>query len=336
MRHPWVNIILFALLIIQLISGYLGFVNAVEQKAWLLWLHGVGAYAIIMVFLWKGAVIWDVWGRGKSWTWRRVSFVVLLLLLCLVLLLGVLWSFGGLAYLFGFSLLSLHIYVAVPLLFLLGYHAWRMRWILRRPRATDRRALLRGLTISAAAGALWWLARPLTRARRFTGSYEVGSFGGSFPRVSWINDDPAPIEGATWQLRVAGRVAQPLTLSYQTLLARAGDEITATIDCTGGWYSTQVWRGIAVATLLQQARVLPEARSVKVISVTGYWRRFDLEEIGDALLATHVAGEPLSHGHGFPLRLIVPDKRGFAWVKWITALEVETVSPWWQPPLPLQ
>jgi DMSO/TMAO reductase YedYZ molybdopterin-dependent catalytic subunit len=40
------------------------------------------------------------------------------------------------------------------------------------------------------------------------------------------------------------------------------------------------------------------------------------------LLATHVGDEPLSHGHGAPLRLVAPNRRGFQWVKWIDEIEI--------------
>jgi DMSO/TMAO reductase YedYZ molybdopterin-dependent catalytic subunit len=45
-------------------------------------------------------------------------------------------------------------------------------------------------------------------------------------------------------------------------------------------------------------------------------------EAREALLATHVGGERLSHGHGFPLRLVAPGRRGFQWVKWVERVEV--------------
>ena len=35
------------------------------------------------------------------------------------------------------------------------------------------------------------------------------------------------------------------------------------------------------------------------------------------LLATHVGGEPISPGHGAPVRLVAPNRRGFQWVKWV-------------------
>ena len=87
--------------------------------------------------------------------------------------------------------------------------------------------------------------------------------------------------------------------------------------------------------VLERAGADPEARSVTVRSATGYWRRFSMEEARGYLLATHVGGEPLWHGHGAPVRLVAPDKRGFEWVKWVVSLRVEDSWSWWQPPLPL-
>jgi DMSO/TMAO reductase YedYZ molybdopterin-dependent catalytic subunit len=35
-----------------------------------------------------------------------------------------------------------------------------------------------------------------------------------------------------------------------------------------------------------------------------------------------VGGEVFDHGHGFPLRAVVPSRRGWQWVKWLVAVEV--------------
>ena len=74
----------------------------------------------------------------------------------------------------------------------------------------------------------------------------------------------------------------------------------ATLDCTGGWYTEQEWRGVPLATLLDRAGADRRAGSVRVVGVTGYARRFSLDHARHLLLATHVAGEPLDHGHGAP------------------------------------
>jgi DMSO/TMAO reductase YedYZ molybdopterin-dependent catalytic subunit len=59
-----------------------------------------------------------------------------------------------------------------------------------------------------------------------------------------------------------------------------------------------------------------------VISHTGYRWSFDRADADDLLLATHVGGEALSHGHGAPVRLVAPGQRGFIWVKWVTRIEL--------------
>jgi DMSO/TMAO reductase YedYZ molybdopterin-dependent catalytic subunit len=59
-----------------------------------------------------------------------------------------------------------------------------------------------------------------------------------------------------------------------------------------------------------------------VISHTGYRWGFELRELADLLLATHVGGEELVHGHGAPLRLVARSRRGFQWVKWVVRIEL--------------
>lgn len=91
-----------------------------------------------------------------------------------------------------------------------------------------------------------------------------------------------------------------------------------------------------VTALLEQAGFKDGARSLLVHSSTGYARRFPLGEADGLLLATHVEDEPLSAGHGFPLRLVAPGHRGYGWVKWVAELEVSSDPAWLEPPLPLQ
>jgi hypothetical protein len=42
----------------------------------------------------------------------------------------------------------------------------------------------------------------------------------------------------------------------------------------------------------------------------------------DVLLAYMMNGETLPEEHGFPLRLVAPDKAGYKWVKWVVRMEV--------------
>jgi DMSO/TMAO reductase YedYZ molybdopterin-dependent catalytic subunit len=126
-----------------------------------------------------------------------------------------------------------------------------------------------------------------------------------------------PIDGRTWRLSVAGEVERPFTLTYEEVLSLAGGHTDGLIDCTGGWYSTQSWEGVGVAGLLERAGVKPGAQSVS----------FETDRVG---------GQTLDHGHGFPLRLVAPNYRGFNWVKWITRVQVHATPQWLQPPVPLR
>jgi len=348
MKNPWVNLLLLLLLIAQAITGYFGFTNGRESAAWLLQLHGIVAYGLVLLFFAKATIVLDVWRRKRRWTSRRAGFVVALALLVLTLLSGLLWTFQGPIYLGGFSLVSLHIYIAVPLMALMLWHAWHMRAVRRVPGAAGRRLFLGGLA-TVAGGLLFWATVGWARAaaglsgasRRFTGSYETGSHTPDFPVVSWIADRPPPIDRATWRLRVEGAVARPLSLSYDELAALAQSEVAAALDCTGGWYSVQRWRGVAVGELLARAGVLPAAASVTFEAVSGYRRRFPVDEAAAALLALGTLGQedvfhPLAHGHGAPIRVVLPGRRGMEWVKWLAVIRVNETGPWWQPPLPLQ
>ena len=104
-----------------------------------------------------------------------------------------------------------------------------------------------------------------------------------------------------------------------------GDRVRAVLDCTGGWYAAQDWAGVRLDRLLSEVtdEDLPEDGSIDVISRTGYRRRLPLRDASSLLLATSAAGQPLSDGHGAPVRLVAPGRRGFWWVKWVERVEVE-------------
>jgi DMSO/TMAO reductase YedYZ molybdopterin-dependent catalytic subunit len=110
-----------------------------------------------------------------------------------------------------------------------------------------------------------------------------------------------------------------------------GDEIRATLDCTGGWYSVHDWSGIRLD------RVLPATPGLSVVvrSVTGYARRLPSGDASRTWLATRLDGVELPADHGGPVRLVAPGRRGFWWVKWVSSIEIEDTPWWWQPPFPL-
>lgn len=341
-RFPWANVALLAFLLVELTTGGIGLLGTSDPYRVLFWLHAVGAYGIVFVLFAKGVIVYHAVSRRPGLTRARVALGLMSALLLATLVTGFVWITVGPRYALGISLVNLHAYLAILLALLLAWHVVDRRWIVRVPAARDRAAFLRFVALAAAGVAFWQVERPVQRLlgtpgsrRRFTGSYERGSFAGAFPAVSWLNDDPAPVELESWRLVVDGAVERRLELTYEDMASRSGARLVATLDCTGGWYSTQEWSGVALGRLLDEAGVRPGARSVSVESITGYGRRFSLADARRLVLATRCSSEPLSHGHGSPARLVVPDQRGFDWVKWVARIRVSETSHLWQSPFPL-
>jgi DMSO/TMAO reductase YedYZ molybdopterin-dependent catalytic subunit len=199
-----------------------------------------------------------------------------------------------------------------------------------RPRAADfgRRAVLRGAVLARGSTALT-IALPHA-GRGVTRSLERGSFQPpATPVTQWLWDGVPTLNGQRWRLQVGDR-----PWSREELERLVDREVVATLDCTGGWYAHQRWRGVRIDRLLA-ASAIAAGHSVEVRSVTGYSRRFPLHDGPNLLLATKLGGEPVSVEHGFPARLVAPNRRGFWWVKWVIESKVDDHPWWWQPPFPL-
>lgn len=315
-------------------TGLLSLVSGHDSSAWVWSLHGGGGAALGLVVGWKLRRVWRRVTDLRSWDRRTFAGVVATGVVIAALGSGWVWSSGGDLYVTGFNLLNWHITLGVVLTFAVGLHGL-LRWQpLRRtdllPPAAQarRRQLLQLGAIGAAALATNWLQRPTAAAlgwrgatRRWTGSYEAGSFqGNAFPATSWVADRPVPLSAESYRLTVIGLVRSPLSLPLSAI--PDNDQITATLDCTGGFFSTQHWRGVQLQRLIAMAEPLPTGTHVRVVSITGYRWSFPLAEAATLLLASRVGAEQLAHGHGAPLRLVAPGRRGFQWIKWVVRIEL--------------
>lgn len=288
-------------------------------------IHGALGMAVVVLAPWKAIVINRGLQRRRP---SRILSVGLLLSSLATIGSGAAHAAGwtGMA---GVGSMQVHVGAGVAATVFLVGHV-RARPV--RVRSTDlgrRSAVRTGLLTGAAA--LVWVAwegvLDLTGAtggrRRATGSHVRGSFDPSgFPVTSWLDDRIPPLR-TPWTVEIDGSPVDVATLDQ-------GDEMVATLDCTGGWYTTQLWSGTRLDRLLR----VGEARSVEVVSATGYARRLPASSTGAVLLATRVGGQPLTPGHGAPVRLVVPGRRGFWWVKWVVAVRTSSTPSWLQLPLP--
>jgi DMSO/TMAO reductase YedYZ molybdopterin-dependent catalytic subunit len=162
-------------------------------------------------------------------------------------------------------------------------------------------------------------------ARRASASKPVGSFtGNAFTAEIWQFDGVPEIDPVAWRLEVAVAGGLRATLVMPQLAALPAASFDALLDCTGGWWTEQRWTGWRVADVLGLAGLPDDGRAAlaEVVSVTGHRWTFPLPELRTMLLATHVGGEPISAGHGAPVRLVAPGRRGMQWVKWVSRIEI--------------
>ncbi len=326
------NLALAVLLLLALVSGGLSFATGTAAARWPVLAHGVLGLAIVILAPWKAVIARRGLGRSRPGRWASV---VLAILTGTAVVSGVLFSTGINLRYGPLNAMQVHVGSALATIPFAVHHLWRRPV---RPQRFDvaRRNLLRAGGLAGVAGVAWLgveaasrLLRLPGRRRRFTGSHERGSHDpAAMPATQWFDDSPPDLDPDAWRLAVTA-AAGASELAFADL--DRGDEVTAVLDCTSGWWSEQTWAGTSVAHLLGDAR----GRSILVRSATGYARRFPMADAGRLLLATRIGGEPLSRRHGSPARLVAPGRRGFWWVKWVVEIEVDDRPWWWQAPFPL-
>ncbi len=159
------------------------------------------------------------------------------------------------------------------------------------------------------------------------------------PRSAFYRIDTAlvvpQVDPATWQLRIHGRVRNPITLSFADLLARPLVERYVTLACVsnevgGDLIGNARWLGVPLRDLLAEAEPQEGADQVVGRSVDGWTCGTPtavLRDGRDALLAIGMNGEPLPVEHGFPARMVVPGLYGYVSAcKWVTELELTSFA----------
>src|SRR5919107_5653446 len=163
-----------------------------------------------------------------------------------------------------------------------------------------------------------------------------------------VHFDIPVIDADRHELSVDGRVRTPLGLRMDDLRRRRAVSTPVVMECAGGgraylsprpvsapWHDEAVgcaeWTGVPLRDVLAEAGVLDDAveilftgcdRGVDQGVEQDYQRSLPVAEAmrDGVLLAYAMNGGPIPPGHGHPLRLVVPEWYGMAWVKWLRSI----------------
>ncbi len=134
---------------------------------------------------------------------------------------------------------------------------------------------------------------------------------------------------ADYRLRINGLVDNPVELDLVQLRALEHHEQITQHFCIQGWSGVAKWGGVSMQTIMDLVGPKPEAKWVVFYSLGDgpdegvYYDAHPIEQMSYHLtmLAYDMNGEPLSFGHGAPLRLRNETQLGFKQVKWIKGVE---------------
>jgi len=151
-----------------------------------------------------------------------------------------------------------------------------------------------------------------------TSGWRIYTIGSSVPRL-----DPA-----AYRLTVGGAVERPVTYTLDDLRALPRAEQVSDFHCVTGWVVENVrWGGVRLHDVLAEAGLRPDAKALRFVSAeVPYDDTLTLPQalLPNVMLALDMDGEPLSHGHGFPARIVMPRMYGYKSVKWVTRIEAQT------------
>ena len=148
------------------------------------------------------------------------------------------------------------------------------------------------------------------------------------------------VDGSAWRLPIDGLVTTKLSLSLDQLTTGfTAQELFGTLSCIsnpvgGPLIGTTLWTGVPLRDILKQAQPLPSARYAQITAADSFAEVVDLQMVTSdprVMLVYAWNGEPLPQGHGYPLRVYIPDVHGMKQPKWITGISLvpDFIAGYW-------
>ena len=143
-----------------------------------------------------------------------------------------------------------------------------------------------------------------------------------------------------WRLLVDGEVERSFQLDYATLRRLPSVEVTKTLECISNFVgkpelapfgaeliSTARWRGVPLRDLLAlTGGPKSSAQWLAILAADEYTSALPMEVAMDpaTLLVYEMNGQVLPREHGYPARVLVPDRYGMKNAKWVIGLRPMT------------
>lgn len=192
----------------------------------------------------------------------------------------------------------------------------------------SRRGLVRGALLASGAAVLTTAGStvPWLREVSVFGVRDSGPGGIPINRSAKAADVIASAFSADYRLTVVNGSRQ-VALTRADLEGLRQRTHDLPIACVEGWSANGTWTGVRMRDLLDLVGA-PHGRDVTLTSLQqrgGYRSSFLPRQFADdslTLLALGLNGQPLPIDHGYPCRLIAPNRPGVLQTKWVTRIEV--------------
>ncbi len=178
-------------------------------------------------------------------------------------------------------------------------------------------------------------APPLPDGVQVSGASPYVTANDAFYRVDISLVTPR-VDASTWSLTIDGMVDNPVTLSYDDLVAMPLIERNITLTCVsnevgGSYVSTSKWLGVPFSEIIKRVGVQAGVDQVySYSSDSGYTCSTPFQAVSDgrdAMIVVGMNGEVLPDAHGYPARMLVPGLFGFvSATKWLERIEFTTYA----------
>jgi methionine sulfoxide reductase catalytic subunit len=182
---------------------------------------------------------------------------------------------------------------------------------------------------------------------KLTSAAAINSYN-NYYEFSLSKEGVAPLaegfETSPWTVRVGGLVNRPHDFNMGELLSFPHKERIYRLRCVEAWSMVVPWIGFPLARLLEQVEPTAEAKFVRFETLYDpermpgqrgglfQWPYIEGLRLDEAMhdltiLATGIYGHPLLPQTGAPIRLVVPWKYGFKYIKSIVKIDLVAEMP---------